>query len=98
MNFVPAFQDAKEDRDLRGSPMTVYLHLLDVLHPMEWRELKQLALCQELKLSESTVIRALNTLAANGYIERETGIVATNRARRWRLIYARSIEPTACHG
>jgi DNA-binding GntR family transcriptional regulator len=85
--MIPAFQDAKNDRDLRGAPMTVYLHLLDMLHPMEWREVKQLALGSELGVSDRHLRRALDTLTARGYLERQP--IQPSSPRLYRLVYSR---------
>lgn len=85
--MIPAFNDAKDDRSLRGSPMTVYLHLLDVLHPMEWREVKLLALSFRLELSERTLRDALDTLVAGCYLERQP--VQPSTPRLYRLVYSR---------
>jgi DNA-binding IclR family transcriptional regulator len=90
--MIPAFQDAKDDRSLRGSPMTVYLHLLDVLDPMQWREVKQLALCSRLGLGERTVRDALDVLVAGGYVERQP--VRPSAPRMYRLVYSR-VPPAA---
>ena len=91
--MIPAFNDARNDRALRGSPMTVYLHLLDVLHPVEWREVKQLALCVRLGLGERTIRDALDVLTALGYIERQP--LRPSAPRMYRLAYERVPPPSS---
>jgi DNA-binding IclR family transcriptional regulator len=88
--MIPAFDDAKHDRELRGSPLSIYLHLLDELSPVQWREVKQLALCALLGYSESTAHRALELLTSRGYLERdESAAVKAGAATRYRLVYSR---------
>lgn len=88
---VPAFNDAKRDQALRGSPMMVYLDLLDMLHPIEWRPVKQLALADRVGLSLATVERAIAVLVAQGYLER--GPVTPGSPRSYRLVYSRMPAP-----
>jgi DNA-binding IclR family transcriptional regulator len=89
--MIPAFADAKDDRELRGSPLTVYLHLLDELSPVQWREVKQVALCHRLGYSERTIRDALDLLAERNYLERDADTPANaGTARRFRLVYSRT--------
>lgn len=90
--MIPAFNDAKDDHELRGSPLTVYLHLLDELSPVQWRQLKQVALASRLGYSERTIRDALDVLAARGYLERDEDTPAhAGTSRRFRLVYSRDV-------
>lgn len=82
--MIPALRDAAGDLAVRGTPLTVYLHLLYELDPVAFRPVKQLALCRRLQLSERAVRQALNVLVAQRYLERER-----TRPRGYRLVYAR---------
>lgn len=89
--IFPAFNDAKNDRELRGSPISVYLYLLDELSPVDWRDLPQLSLCVKLGYSERTVRDALDVLVSHGYLERDEDVAAhAGVARRFRLVYSRA--------
>lgn len=85
--MIPAYQDAKDDRLLRGNTLVVYLHLLDQLSPVEWIEVKQFALCVRLGISERGMRDALNLLATRGYLERQR--VQAGSVRLYRLVYKR---------
>lgn len=87
MSPFPAYQDAKDDRSLRGNPLVVYLHLLDELSPVEWIEVKQFALCVRLGISARGMRYALNLLVSRGYIERKR--VRAGAVRLYRLVYNR---------
>jgi DNA-binding IclR family transcriptional regulator len=90
--MIPAFTDAKRDRALRGNPMTVYLNLMDVLDPVEWRPIKRLALCAELEIGKTAVAEALDTLVSRGYVELDTSTRAgAGQPRRYRLYYRRHV-------
>lgn len=85
---IPAFQDAKADKALRGDiSLVVYLHLLDELDPMEFREVKRVALATRLDVSERAVQRALKKLASRGYLRR--GRSKPGEPRTYRLVYSR---------
>ena len=88
--MIPAYDDARRDPALHGPPLAVYLHLLhDVLDPVSFRPVKQLALASETNFSLSTIERAMALLLERRYLEREPGHHATG-ARRYRLVYSRS--------
>lgn len=87
---IPRETDAKHDHALRGTPLTVYHYLVDALHPTEWREVKQLSVCSQLRLSERTVRVALNILTTLGYIERQP--IQPSSPRRYRLVYSRPVQ------
>lgn len=90
--MIPAYADAKDDRALRGSPLTVYLHLLDELSPVHWREVKQVALVPRLGYSERTIRDALDVLTTRGYLERDEETPAhAGASRRFRLVYSRDV-------
>lgn len=91
--IFPAFNDAKDDRALRGSPISVYLHLAGTLSPVQWREVPQLSLSVELDYSERTIRDALDLLVRRGYLERDEETAAhAGVARRFRLVYSRAVE------
>lgn len=86
--MIPAYTDARRDPALHGTPLAVYLHLLhDVLDPVEFRPVKQLALASETKFSLRTIESAIALLLERRYIEREA--THTTGPRRYRLIYSR---------
>lgn len=85
---IPAMDDAKNDKALRGDmSLVVYLHLLDMLDPVEFREVKQLALAARLEISERTIWGAIEKLVEHGYLRR--GKVHPGEPRRYRLVYSR---------
>jgi predicted transcriptional regulator len=86
--MIPAYRDAKIDKALRGDiSLVVYLHLLDELNPVEFREVKRVALAVRLDVSERAVQRALKKLVRQGYLKR--GRVKPGEPQRYRLVYSR---------
>lgn len=86
--MIPAFDDARRDPALVGPPLAVYLHLLhDVLDPVAFRPVKQLALAAETKFSLRTIESVMALLLERRYLEREEG--HSNAPRRYRLVYSR---------
>lgn len=85
--MIPAFKVASYDQTLRGVPIIVYLHLLHELDPMQWREVKRVALASLLCYHEETISDALNTLTAEGYLERQPW--QPGAPRLYRLVYSR---------
>ncbi len=86
--MIPAYHDAKDDKALRGDlSIVVYLHLLDLLDPVEFREVKQISLAAKLECSERTIWAAIEKLVENGYLKR--GKVHPGEPRRFRLVYSR---------
>lgn len=86
--MIPAYHDAKTDKALRGDiSLVVYLHLLDALDPLEFREVKLVALATKLEVSENAVRRALRKLVRNGYLKR--GRVKPGEPQTYRLVYSR---------
>jgi predicted transcriptional regulator len=84
---IPRLRDVPYDRQLRGVPTVVYLHLLNELDPVEYRDVKQLALGRRLELSERAVRKALRVLERKRFIERGTS--EPGGSHRYRLIYSR---------
>ena len=71
MTYFPAFGDAIRDEKLRGSGITVYLHLVtEQLDVVEYRSVKITGLAIALKMKRDTVSAALNTLCLRGYLDR----------------------------
>lgn len=71
MTYFPAFGDAIRDEKLRGSGITVYLHLVtEHLDVVEYRPCKITGLAAALKLKRDTVSAALNLLFNRGYLDR----------------------------
>ena len=69
-------------------------HLKDELSPVQWREVKQVALCARLGYSERTIRDALDVLAVlaeRGYLERDDDETPAHAgsSRRFRLVYSR---------
>ena len=66
-------------------------HLRDELSPVQWREVKQVALCARLAYSERTIRDALEVLAERGYLERDDDETPAHAgsSRRFRLVYSR---------
>jgi hypothetical protein len=85
--MIPAESDAKRDTALRGVPIAVYNHLLDVLHPNDWREVKQLSVAAALGISDRHLRRALNVLTELRYLERQP--YRHDAPRLYRLVYSR---------
>jgi predicted ArsR family transcriptional regulator len=84
----PAFQDAKLDKALRGDiSIVLYLHLLDELDPVEFKEVKRVVLANRLDVSENAVRRALKKLVTRGYLRRARG--KPGEPHRYRLVYTR---------
>ena len=85
--MIPALEAAKDDQALRGSPIIVYLHLLYELDPVQWREVKHLALAARLEMHENTVSQALHLLTTRGWLERQH--LTPGSPRRYRLVYSK---------
>lgn len=85
--MIPALEAAKDDQALRGSPIIVYLHLLYELDPVQWREVKHLALAARLGMHENTVSQALNILTKRGWLERQA--LTPGVPRQYRLVYSK---------
>lgn len=85
--MIPAYQIAVYDQSLRGAPIIVYLHLLNELDPIAWREVKHLALAARLDYHEDTISDALDTLTGQGYVERQPR--TPGAPRLYRLVYSR---------
>lgn len=89
--MIPAEQDARRDPALRGTPFAVYTHLVDVLHPNDWREVKQLSVASTLGISDRHLRRALNVLTELRYLERQP--YRHDAPRLYRLVYSRPAPP-----
>ncbi len=87
----PAERDAKHDRALRGTPLTVYLYLLEVLDFVEPRSRKTSALALELGIKEERVSRALKLLVDRGYLWRSPP--QKYQVRDYRLYWSRANPP-----
>lgn len=86
--MIPAYNDAKIDKALRGDiSLVVYLHLLSDLDPMEFREVKRAALAVRLEVSENAVRKALKKLCTRGYLKR--GRTRPGEPRTYRLVYSK---------
>jgi predicted transcriptional regulator len=86
--MIPAYHDAKIDKALRGDiSIIVYLHLLDILDPQDFREVKRLALATTLEVSENAIRRALKKLVQRGYLRR--GRSKPGEPQKYRLVYSR---------
>ena len=84
--MIPRLADAKDDPALKDSALRVYLHLVYDLSPVEWREMKNVALARRLNLSERTVEYAMSTLIHRGYIEAEKRMPGSPQT--YRLIWS----------
>lgn len=85
--MILAYHDAKNDRAIRGSPLVVYLHLLDALDLTEFRAVKQNALAARLDFSPRCIRSAIGVLVRRGYLEPMPP--RPGSPRRYRLIESR---------
>jgi hypothetical protein len=84
----PGYNDAVADLGLIGIPLSIYLHLYhNVLDPVQYRPVKQLALASLFKCSERSIERAIATLLERRYIE--LGPVRPTEVRVYRLVHSR---------
>lgn len=83
---IPRQREIPYDLVVRGSPTVVYLHLLNELDPVEFREVKRASLAVRLDLSETAIQQALNLLVARRYLERAP--TRPGVTRRYRLVWS----------
>jgi hypothetical protein len=89
MNMIPAYRDAKVDKSLRGDiSLVVYLHMLDQLDPVEFREVKRAALAALLEVSENAIRRAFKKLVHRGYLRR--GRSRPGEPTKYRLVWSKT--------
>jgi hypothetical protein len=87
--LVPRFEQARDDPELKNSTLRVYLHLVYDLSPVEWRNIKLLALAKKLHVSERTIDSAMSALIRGGYIETRKRTPGSPQA--YRLIWSRAV-------
>lgn len=86
--MFPALYDAADDLQLRDSALRVLYYLAyKQLSPVEWRPVKHVALAAHLRISESTVERAIASLIRLGYLE--VGTRTPGSPQVYRLVYSR---------
>jgi predicted transcriptional regulator len=87
MREPPSLRDAKSDPELRGAPLSVFLHVFDTLNPQRFEPLKVSALASDIHMDEGTAWRALAKLIERGYLERGTD---EGRIGTYRIVWDRS--------
>lgn len=86
--MIPALRDAKHDESLGSAAFRVYLHLIEELSPVDFREKKIAVIASELRMPERTIKYAVAALIRRGYVEAGTRVVGS--AQSYRLVYSRT--------
>jgi predicted transcriptional regulator len=67
--FLKSFADVAKDKELRGVPTAVLLHIVSQAEMKNWVQLQQQEIAEALGLKQPHVSRALKTLQKKGLIE-----------------------------